>query len=52
MSYATMDHADWMQKQIDVARRHPSLDEAVAEFRAYLPSDHRIIYKPAIEATA
>lgn len=25
--------------------RHPNLDEAVAAFRAYLPTDHRIIYK-------
>jgi hypothetical protein len=24
--------------------RHPNLDEAVAEFREYLPADHRIIY--------
>jgi hypothetical protein len=33
----------------DVARRHPSLDEAVTAFRAYLPADHRIIYKPVDE---
>lgn len=28
-----------------MAKRHPSLDEAVAEFRTYLPADHRIIYR-------
>lgn len=29
--------------------RHPNLDEAVAAFRAYLPVDHRIIYRvPAV----
>lgn len=26
-------------------RRHPDLDEAVKEFRAYLPADHSIVYK-------
>lgn len=26
--------------------RHPNLDEAVTAFRAYLPHDHRIIYRP------
>lgn len=39
-----------------VGERHPSLDEAVAGFREYLPADHRIIYRaseteaPAIAA--
>ncbi len=33
----------------DVARRHPSLDEAVKMFREYLPADHRILYRPALE---
>lgn len=27
-----------------MAERHPSLEEAVAQFREYLPADHRIIY--------
>ncbi len=27
-----------------MAERHPNIDEAVAAFRQYLPSDHRIIY--------
>lgn len=30
--------------------RHPSLAEAVEAFRAYLPSDHRIIYQLAVAA--
>lgn len=25
--------------------RHPNLDEAVAAFKAYLPADHRIVYR-------
>lgn len=29
-----------------MGERHPSLDEAVAEFRRYLPADHRIFYDP------
>lgn len=33
--------------------RHPSLDEAVASFRDYLPDDHRIRYRmPAEEVAA
>ncbi|GAA3271335.1 hypothetical protein [Sphingomonas yabuuchiae] len=28
-----------------MAARHPSIDEAVAAFRRYLPDDHRIIYR-------
>lgn len=28
-----------------MAGRHPSIDEAVAAFRDYLPADHRIIYR-------
>lgn len=28
-----------------MAVRHPNLDEAVAAFKAYLPADHRIIYR-------
>lgn len=28
-----------------MARRHPSIDEAVAAFRDYLPDDHRIRYR-------
>lgn len=35
------------------SQRHPNLDEAVAEFRKYLPADHRILYRapaPAAEA--
>lgn len=27
--------------------RHPNLDEAVADFRRYLPADHRVIYRAA-----
>ena len=27
------------------ADRHPNIEEAVAAFRAYLPADHRIIYR-------
>lgn len=30
-----------------MAARHPSIDEAVAAFRGYLPDDHRIIYRPS-----
>jgi len=34
-------------------RRHPNLDEAVAEFREYLPADHRIRYRaPGASADA
>lgn len=33
----------------DMARRHPNIDEAVAAFREYLPSDHRIIYQVPAE---
>lgn len=29
----------------DFATRHPDLDEAVVQFRAYLPPDHRIIHQ-------
>jgi hypothetical protein len=29
----------------DMAVRHPNLDEAVKQFREYLPVDHRILYK-------
>jgi hypothetical protein len=33
--------------------QHPNLDEAVAAFRAYLPGDHRIIYRaPSAEEAA
>lgn len=32
----------------NMARRHPNLDEAVARFREYLPSDHRIIYREPV----
>lgn len=28
-----------------MAQRHPNIDEAVAAFRAYLPAEHRIIYR-------
>lgn len=28
-----------------MGERHPNLDEAVADFRAYLPADHRILYR-------
>lgn len=31
----------------DMSRRHPSLDEAVAAFRSYLPADHSIVYAAA-----
>lgn len=31
------------------ARRHPNLDEAVADFRRYLPADHRITFVPSQE---
>ncbi|HKT85599.1 MAG TPA: hypothetical protein VJQ77_05885 [Novosphingobium sp.] len=30
--------------------RHPSIDEAVAAFRAYLPEDHRVIYLEPADA--
>ena len=33
-------------------QRHPNLDEAVADFRRYLPADHRIIYKEPIAEVA
>jgi hypothetical protein len=38
----------------NMACYHPSLDEAVARFKAYLPVDHRIIYKaePKAEETS
>lgn len=36
-----------------MSERHPSIDEAVAAFREYLPTDHRIKYRaPAIAAAA
>lgn len=28
-----------------MAARHPNIDEAVAEFRQYLPADHPVIYR-------
>lgn len=34
------------------AAHHPNLDEAVAKFRAYLPADHRILYREAEPAAA
>jgi hypothetical protein len=34
----------------DISRRHPNLDEAVQAFRAYLPADHRVIYRAADDA--
>ena len=30
--------------------RHPSIDDAVASFREYLPEDHRIIYRAPVDA--
>lgn len=35
-----------------MAQRHPSLEQAVAAFRQYLPEDHRILYRhsAAVEA--
>lgn len=33
-----------------LSKRHPNIEEAVASFRAYLPEDHRIIYKPETKA--
>lgn len=30
----------------DGSQRHPSLDEAVAQFRSYLPEGHRVTYQP------
>lgn len=36
----------------NVSVRHPSLDEAVRDFRTYLPSDHRIIYREQEPRTA
>jgi hypothetical protein len=39
----------WQRKaEGDMSRRHPSLDEAVAAFRKYLPADHRIIYREPV----
>lgn len=36
-----------------MSSRHPNLEEATAAFRAYLPPDHRIIYRaPALEREA
>lgn len=36
----------WQRKaEGGMATRHPNLDEAVAAFREYLPSDHRIIHR-------
>jgi len=34
------------QRNLDggISRRHPSLDEAVADFRRWMPADHRIHY--------
>jgi len=34
------------------AKRHPDLDEAVAEFREYLPVDHRIRYRAPADVGA
>lgn len=28
-----------------ISERHPNLDEAVAEFRQYLPAEHRVVYR-------
>ena len=36
----------------DMAKRHPNIDEAVTAFRAYLPADHRIIYRVPDTASA
>ncbi|KDD42470.1 hypothetical protein L529_0484 [Bordetella bronchiseptica MBORD901] len=36
----------WQRSHIGtMATRHPNLDEAVADFRQYLPADHPIIYR-------
>lgn len=35
-----------------IGERHPSLDEAVASFRAYLPEDHRVICRETASAEA
>lgn len=35
-----------------MGERHPSLDEAVAAFRAYLPADHSIIYRAPLTDVA
>jgi hypothetical protein len=35
-----------------MGQRHPNLDEAVADFRAYLPADHPIIYRAPETAEA
>jgi len=32
-----------------MAKRHPNIDEAVSAFRAYLPADHRVIYRAPVE---
>lgn len=38
----------WQRKDVGgMAERHPSIDEAVAAFREYLPADHRVIYRRA-----
>lgn len=37
------------QHEGGIARRHPSIDEAVAAFRAYLPADHRVVYRAPVE---
>lgn len=43
----------WQRKATgDMAVRHPNLEEAVANFREYLPADHRIIYRESSEAAA
>lgn len=34
-----------------MGERHPNLDEAVAAFRGYLPTDHRILYRDTILTT-
>lgn len=36
----------------DMVLNHPSIDEAVAHFRAYLPEDHRIRYRIPAEEVA
>jgi len=33
----------------DIIASHPGIDEAVARFRTYLPTDHRIIYRQQAE---
>lgn len=35
-----------------MAERHPNLEEAIAEFREYLPNDHRIIFTEELKAAA